>query len=160
MPRRSTLPRQRRSASGTRPVRSGTGYSDGDGDGAPDGCDPCPIDNPDDSDGDGVCDSADVCPGGDDRSDTDGDGVPDACDDCPLDNPDDRDADGVCDSDDGCPDDPDKTEPGACGCSIPEGFCPGGSDTWIFPETGDPRVAAGSPPRYYWRDGDYVEGTS
>ena len=30
---------------------------DGDADGVPDTCDPCPLDNPDDSDGDGVCDS-------------------------------------------------------------------------------------------------------
>jgi hypothetical protein len=30
---------------------------DGDGDGVADGCDPCPVDNPDDGDGDGICDS-------------------------------------------------------------------------------------------------------
>ncbi len=50
---------------------------DSDGDGVPDGCDPCPNDNPDDTDGDGVCDSVDPCP---------------------LDNPDDADGDGVCDA--------------------------------------------------------------
>ncbi len=76
---------------------------DGDGDGAPDACDPCPLDNPDDTDGDGVCDSADICPGGNDFLDTDGDGVPDACDPCPVDNPDDSDGDGVCDAADICP---------------------------------------------------------
>ncbi|MCB9854698.1 MAG: hypothetical protein H6818_03350 [Phycisphaerales bacterium] len=53
---------------------------DTDADGIPDGCDSCPLDNPDDSDGDGVCDSADACPGGDDSVDSDGDSVPDACD--------------------------------------------------------------------------------
>jgi endonuclease/exonuclease/phosphatase family metal-dependent hydrolase len=55
---------------------------DGDADGVPDFCDPCPADNPDDTDGDGVCDSADICPGGDDGVDTDGDGTPDFCDAC------------------------------------------------------------------------------
>ena len=36
--------------------------ADGDADGVPDGCDPCPIDNPDDTDLDGICDSDDPCP--------------------------------------------------------------------------------------------------
>ncbi|MCP3935212.1 MAG: DUF11 domain-containing protein [Actinomycetia bacterium] len=80
---------------------------DADSDGVPDGCDTCPLDNPDDSDSDGVCDSADNCtdvsnPG---QEDGDSDGAGDACDTCPLDNPDDSDSDGVCDSDDNCPDD-------------------------------------------------------
>ena len=74
-----------------------------DGDLVPDGCDPCPMDNPDDSDSDGVCESVDICPGGDDNVDGDGDGTPDFCDPCPLDVLDDSDADGVCDSDDVCP---------------------------------------------------------
>ena len=77
---------------------------DTDGDGVPDGCDPCPDDNPDDTDGDGVCDSDDICPGFDDALDSDGDGVPDGCDICHGDNATgDSDGDGVCDSDDICP---------------------------------------------------------
>ncbi len=77
--------------------------TDGDGDGVPDGCDPCPLDNPDDTDLDGVCDSDDACPGFNDLADGDGDGVADGCDSCPLDNPDDTDLDSVCDSTDACP---------------------------------------------------------
>jgi hypothetical protein len=56
---------------------------DNDGDGVPDDCDACPLDDPDDSDGDGVCDSDDRCEGIDDRIDADGDGYPDECDLCP-----------------------------------------------------------------------------
>ena len=35
---------------------------DSDGDGEPDDCDACPLDNPNDSDRDMVCDSDDQCP--------------------------------------------------------------------------------------------------
>jgi len=58
---------------------------DTDFDGNPDGCDPCPTDDPDDSDGDGVCEGVDICPGFDDADDADSDGTPDGCDPCPDD---------------------------------------------------------------------------
>nr|MBA3819267.1 hypothetical protein [Deltaproteobacteria bacterium] len=58
--------------------------ADGDGDGTPDACDPCPLDAPDDPDGDGVCTAVDRCLAGADTVDTDGDGTPDACDDWPC----------------------------------------------------------------------------
>jgi hypothetical protein len=80
--------------------------ADADGDGTPDGCDPCddrligrPCDDgqectildvftpdcgcagiPFDSDNDGVCNWEDLCEGADDNIDIDADGVPDACD--------------------------------------------------------------------------------
>jgi hypothetical protein len=57
---------------------------DTDGDGIPDGLDPCPTDPSPDSDGDGVCDSEDQCPGSDDTIDNNGDGIPDGCADCPV----------------------------------------------------------------------------
>lgn len=76
--------------------------ADSDGDGVIDGCDPCPVDNPDDTDGDTVCDSLDACLGFDDLADGDGDGTPDGCDPCPADNPNDSDGDTVCDSADIC----------------------------------------------------------
>jgi hypothetical protein len=50
---------------------------DVDGDGVPDGCDPCPDSDGGDADGDGVCDAEDICAGHDDDVDTDGDGTPD-----------------------------------------------------------------------------------
>lgn len=55
---------------------------DSDGDGRPDVCDRCPLDDPDDTDRDGACDANDPCP---------------------LDNPDDANADGVCDSEEAPP---------------------------------------------------------
>jgi predicted outer membrane repeat protein len=76
---------------------------DPDGDSVPDGCDLCPLDNPDDTDGDGVCDTDDQCPGADDGIDSDLDTVADGCDPCPFDAIDDTDGDGVCESLDQCP---------------------------------------------------------
>jgi len=60
------------------------GTCDTDGDGTPDGLDPCPDDPSPDSDGDGICDSQDICQGSDDTIDTNGDGIPDGCANCPL----------------------------------------------------------------------------
>ncbi len=103
--------------------------TDGDGDGAGDTCDPCPLDPADDSDGDGSCDSDDTCPGHDDTTsmrvfqeladeapelaagtdpldaDTDGDGVDDGADAFPLDAGEsaDSDGDGTGDAADLCP---------------------------------------------------------
>ncbi|MFT4703559.1 MAG: hypothetical protein ACI81R_001251 [Bradymonadia bacterium] len=58
----------------------GDDRTDGDGDGLPDGCDPCPGDLTNDSDGDTVCDGVDVCAGEDDRIDNNENGTPDGCD--------------------------------------------------------------------------------
>lgn len=81
---------------------------DTDGDGLPNGCDPCDnttdgaaCDDGDactvgetllnctcqggsfqDADLDGVCDAADICPGSDDNEDFDSDGIPNGCDPC------------------------------------------------------------------------------
>ncbi len=87
-------------------------FDDFDGDGVPDGCDPCPADFGDDSDGDGSCDSDDLCAGDDDSGDSDHDGVCDDSDACIGDDASgDADGDGHCaeaftgpwDCDDGTP---------------------------------------------------------
>lgn len=63
---------------------------DGDADGTPDSCDPCPLTPSSlqsDSDGDGLGDDCDACPHVQDTAlqvDTDGDGWGDACDGCVL----------------------------------------------------------------------------
>ena len=118
---------------------------DTDNDGVPDGCDPCPLDNPDDSDFDGTPDCIDGCaddpakiaPGfcgcGVVDADGDFDGTPDCIDGCPADPAkvdegqcgcgvidSDTDGDGTADCNDECVDDPDKIAPGDCGCGLPD----------------------------------------
>ena len=65
---------------------------DSDGDGIPDGSDPCPFDPTNacatDSDGDGIPDGSDPCPFDPTNAcatDSDGDGIPDGSDPCPFD---------------------------------------------------------------------------
>ncbi len=107
---------------------------DGDADGTPDSCDPCPADAEDDVDGDGVCAHLDICALGDDRLDADRDGVPDACDPCPGDPLDDADQDGVCGDLDRCPGSDDRLDADADG--VPDGCDPcgvGGAPAPSFP---------------------------
>ena len=78
---------------------------DADGDGMPDGCDPCPFDFLNDFDGDGLCSDQDPCPL-DPDNDLDQDGVcgdEDPCPSFPLNDGPDFDLDGICDEAD--PDD-------------------------------------------------------
>src|SRR5689334_7174892 len=71
------------------------GTCDRDGDGLPDGTDPCPDSALNDMDGDGVCDPR-ACMALPDDADTDADGAPDVCDACPADARNDADGDGRC----------------------------------------------------------------
>lgn len=101
---------------------------DTDGDGVPDACDPCPLNNPDDTDSDGICDANDQCPGLDDAL------IGAACNDgdpCTVNDTyssscncvgtfQDSDGDGTCDASDLCPTDPNKILPGVCGCGFPD----------------------------------------
>lgn len=98
---------------------------DGDGDGAPDATDNCPlVANPGQADGDA-------------------DGVGDACDGCPTDpakiapglcgcNVAETDTDGdlVPDCLDGCPNDPAKVAPGLCGCGVADSLTDTDGDGW------------------------------
>jgi hypothetical protein len=106
---------------------------DGDGDGAPDGCDDCP-DDPlpyEDTDGDGVCDTDDLCGGDDAAGDTDGDGLCDDVDQC---DGVDTDGDGTCDDTDQCPGWPDYEDSDGDGLADGCDPCPG-----------DPNDACGGP---------------
>jgi hypothetical protein len=117
---------------------AGSDTQDGDGDGTPDACDACPVDNPNDSDSDGVCNASDLCPGNNDHTDTDLDQVPDGCDGCPSDvqkttplscgcgvSEADADQDGTPNCNDGCPSDPLKLVAGGCGCGVGDGDADG-----------------------------------
>ncbi|MGE4633267.1 MAG: thrombospondin type 3 repeat-containing protein, partial [Planctomycetota bacterium] len=84
---------------------------DTDGDGTPDGCDPCPEDALDDVDSDGICGNIDVCPL-DPDNDADGDGLCGDVDSCPLDANNDVDGDGICGDIDSCPLDADNDADG------------------------------------------------
>jgi hypothetical protein len=103
---------------------------DGDSDGVPDGCDPCPADAPpDDLDHDDVCNADDACEGYDDHLDADHDSIPDGCDECSVGDGSDRDGDGQADACDPCPDDPapdeDSDHDGVCNT---DDVCPGSDD--------------------------------